>query len=128
MVTSFTLDFADVQIFKKFVVVIMKEGVIVKPEYNAELVNISEKYFKNKLFGYITYRKNSYSVNPMVYLKTSEIENLVGIAVVCIDGLKASNLEVEKIFLKKPLKQFNNFDDAKLWIYELIEKEFSKQD
>ena len=123
---NLNLDFADVRIFNNFIVVVMKEAITVKPEYNAELVSISEKYFKDKLFGYITYRKNSYAVNPMVYLKTSEIENLVAFAVVSSDGLRSRNLEVEKIFLKKPLKHFTNLDDAKNWVNEVIEKRTSK--
>lgn len=122
MITTLNFEFGEIRIFKKFVIVVMKEGITVQPEHNESLVNISEKYFKNNLFGYITYRINSYSVNPLIYLKTSEIENLVAFAVVCSDGLKASNIEVEKIFLKKPLKKFDNLNDAKDWVTEVIKK------
>ncbi|WP_051285114.1 hypothetical protein [Aequorivita capsosiphonis] len=106
MVKTLHFEFGEIRVFQSFVVVVMKEGITVKPEHNDDLVNISEKYFKDKPFGYITYRKNSYAVNPMVYLKTSEIENLVAFAVVCKDELNIGNLEVEKMFLKKPFKQF----------------------
>lgn len=123
---NLNLEFADVRIFNNFLVVVMNEAITVKPEYNDELVSISEKYFKDKLFGYITYRRNSYAVNPMVYLKTSEIENLVAFAVVSSDGLKSSNLKVEKLFFKKPLKHFNNLDDAKNWVNEIIKNRNSK--
>lgn len=57
----------------------------------------------------------------MVYLKTSEIENLAAFAVVSASGLKASNLEVEKRFLKKPFEHFTNLDEAKKWVNEMIE-------
>lgn len=122
MLKTLYFEFGEIRIFNSFVIVVMKEGITVKPEYNEDLVNISEKYFKDKPFAYITYRKNSYSVNPMVYLKTSEIENLVAFAVVCKDDLHKSNLELEKMFLKKPFKQFTNLDDAKNWVKELIKK------
>lgn len=121
MIITLDYEFGEIRIFKSFVVVVMKEGITVKPEYNNYLVNISKKYFKDTLFGYITYRKNSYAVDPMVYLKTSKIKNLAAFAVVCTDGLKSSNLELERMFLKKPLKHFSDLDEAKNWVNEVIE-------
>lgn len=121
MIITLNFEFCEVRIFRNFIVVVMKEGITVKPEHNIELVKIAEEYFKDRLFGYITYRKYSYSVNPLVYLETSIIKNLVAIAVVCENGLKASNLELEKMFLKKPLRHFNNLDEAKNWINELVD-------
>ncbi|MRT15895.1 hypothetical protein F3C99_02880 [Vitellibacter sp. q18] len=113
-------DFGEIRVFTNFVVVVMKEGITVQPEDNKELVKIAEKYFKGRNFGYITYRINSYSVNPMVYLLTSKIENLVAFAVVSTEGLKLSNIEVEKRFLTKPFEHFTNLDDAKNWVNKMI--------
>ncbi|MCB0465021.1 MAG: hypothetical protein KDC78_04995 [Aequorivita sp.] len=120
MIHTLHFEFGEIRVFENFVVVVMKEGITVKPEYNDDLEDISKKYYKGKKFGYITYRKNSYAVNPLVYLKTSEIENLAAFAVVSANGLKASNLEIEKRFLKKPLKHFTNMDEAKNWVNELV--------
>lgn len=122
MINALYFEFGEIRVFNNFVVVVMKEGITVKPEHNDDLVSISKEYFKNKPFGYITYRINSYAVDPMVYLKTSNIKNLVAFAVVCEDGLKTSNMEVEKMFLKKPFKQFSNLDDAKIWVLNLVQK------
>lgn len=123
MTETLHFEFGEIRIFKNFVVVVMKEGITVKPEYNDDLANIAEKYYNGRKFGYITYRRNSYAVNPMIYIQTSKIENLVAFAVVSTSGLKASNLEVEKQFLKKPLKHFNNLDEAKNWVNDMIESE-----
>lgn len=114
-------EFGEIRVFKNFVVVVMKEGITVIPKYNDDLVHISENYFKGRPFGYITYRKNSYSVDPMIYLKTSKIENLIAFAVVSDDGLKVSNLEIEKRFLTKPFRHFKNLDNAKDWVNKMIE-------
>ncbi|MDC7999934.1 hypothetical protein POV26_02710 [Aequorivita todarodis] len=121
MIDTLHFEFGEVRVFKNFVVVVMKEGITVQPEHNDDLENIAKKYYKGRKFGYITYRINSYAVNPMVYLKTSEIENLVAFAVVSTNGLKTSNLELEKRFLKKPLKHFSSLDEAKNWVNEMIE-------
>lgn len=122
MLETLHFEFGEMQIFERFVVVEMKEGITVKPIYNNDLVDVSKKYFKDKTFGYITCRKNSYSVDPLIYLETSEIKNLVAFAVVVsTDGLKITNLEIEKIFLKKPLRHFKELQNAKNWVNEIIE-------
>ncbi len=118
---TLNFEFGEIRVFKNFVVVVMKEGITVKPEYNDDLINISENYFRDRPFGYITYRKNSYSVDPMIYLRTSKIENLIAFAVVSDDGLKETNLEVEKRFLTKPFEHFNNLDAAKDWVNNMID-------
>lgn len=120
MIKALYYDFGEIDVFNNFVIAIMKEGVTVIPEHNKHLVEIANTYFSNRPFGYITYRKNSYAVDPMVYLKTSEINNLVAFAIVAEDSQKISNIEIEKLFLKKPLRSFTNLDDAKDWVNELI--------
>ncbi len=123
MIKTLNFEFGEVRIFQNFVVVVMNEGITVKPEYNKDLVDIAYKYFKSKLFGYITYRKNSYAVDPMIYIETSKIENLVAFAVVSSEGLNVSNIEIEKRFFTKPFQHFSNLDDAKNWINELTDKQ-----
>ena len=59
----------------------------------------------------------------MVYLKTSQIENLVAFAIVSNEEHKIKNAEIERLFLKKPLEIFSNLDDAKNWVNQLIENE-----
>ena len=120
-----TLDFqfGEAKIFEYFVIVEMKEGITVLPEHNAILEEVASKYFKDKPFGYITYRKNSYAVDPLVYLRTTKIENLAAFAVVSTDGLMLSNVEVEKIFFKKPMKHFHNLNRAKEWVIKIIQEQ-----
>lgn len=127
MFETLHFEFGEVRIFKSFVVVVMNEGITVKPEYNDDLLMISKRYYKNTLFGYITFRKNSYAVNPLIYLETSKIENLAAFAVVGAGGLQLDNLELEKMFLKKPLRHFKNLDDAKVWVNEVIAHKSEKK-
>lgn len=120
MITSLTVDFGKIDIFDQYVIAIMNEGVIIRPEFNVILVDIAEKYFKDKKFGYISFRKNSYSVDPKIYLKTSEIVNLVGFAIISDTKIQKQNLAIEKIFLKKPMKIFTKISAAQKWIISLI--------
>ncbi len=99
---------------------IMKEGIVVKPEYNKYLVDIAKKYFNDKPFGYITNRKNSYSVDPRIYFETSKIKNLVAFSVVSDKKINLTNVELEKIFLKKPFKHFTDEYSAIQWVNEIV--------
>ncbi len=120
-------DFGKITLFDKFVVMIIDEGVNVIPEYNEKLIKIAEEYYKDQYFGYIGYRKNSYSINPLVYLECSKINNLVAMAVACPrDGIMLKNVIFEKHFLSKPFKDFTNLDEAKNWILELVIKKESE--
>ena len=118
--TSLSYHFGNLEIHNNFVIAVMKEGITVKPEYNKYLEDISIKYFKNRPFGYITNRKNSYSVDPSIYFETSKIKNLVSFSVVSVKKINLTNVELEKIFLKKPFKHFTNMTNAIKWVNDII--------
>ena len=118
-------DFADIHIYGSYMIVIMNEGVHITPEHNQVLINITDTYYKNKKFVYITHRINSYSVDPKVYIETSKIENLAGFCVVSKNHKALANAEIEKLFLNKPVEVFTTLDDAKLWAKQILDIEFS---
>ena len=112
MITTITYHFGTVRIYETYLVFVMNEGITVKPEYNDILINLSTKYYKNKKFGYITHRVNSYTVDPRVYYETTKIDNLVAFAVVSENEESTSTISFEKMFLKKPFENFKKLDDA----------------
>ena len=118
--TSLSYHFGALEIHNNFVIAVMKEGITVKPEYNKYLEDISIKYFKNKPFGYITNRKNSYSVDPRIYFETSKIKNLVAFSVVSIKKINLTNSDLERIFFKKPFKHFTELDNAIQWVNDIV--------
>jgi len=122
MIHTLHFEFGEIRVFENFIIVLMKEGITVKPKHNKDLEMIAEKYFKGKKFGYISFRVNSYAVDPLVYIETSKIENLVAFAVVAVEGLKESNVEIEKLFFTKPFRNFHNLDQAKDWVLQMIKK------
>ena len=116
MVILLKYDFCKVEVYDDYIIVIMNEGISLTPEKNDVLLGIASKYFINKKFGYITHRIHSYSVDPRIYTETSKIENLVSFAVVSENKLALSNAQLEKLFYKKPFKQFVNIEDAIIWV------------
>jgi len=120
---SLTFDFCDVTIYDHYIIVIIKEGINVTPNRNNTLIQITETYFSNKPFIYISNRINSYSVDPKVYLKTSEIQNLEGIAIVSNNYQAKINAQIEKMFFNKPFEIFPELEEAINWANEIINPE-----
>jgi len=115
MSKKITLPFGTVTLYSNYMVAVINEGITVDFDHNAILEDLAQTHFKSNKFVYITHRINSYSVDPNVYFKTSQIPNLMGFAVVLGDKIRLDNLEIEKMFLSKPLKSFNSLKKALDW-------------
>lgn len=113
-------DFCDFSIFENFMIAVMHEGVTVQPKHNLVLIELAEKYFKDKPFAYITNRINSYSVDPKVYEETSKIKNLIAFAVVSQHEVRTANAAFELKFLSKPNKSFSKLVDAIEWCEKIV--------
>jgi len=119
-------DFCDFSIFENFIIAVMHEGVTVVPEHNIILLELAEKYFKDRPFAYITNRINSYSVDPKVFEETSKIKNLVAFAVVSQSDVRIANATFERQFVSKPHKSFKKLIDAIAWCEEIISSSKNK--
>ncbi|WP_417874765.1 hypothetical protein [Xanthomarina gelatinilytica] len=117
-----SLPFGTVSMHDHYMVSVMNEGITVSPEINSVLEELAAKHFQDKKFVYITHRVNSYSVDPNIYFKTSQIPNLVGFAVVLGRKIRLDNLALEKMFLSKPFKSFKSLNKAIEWANELCTK------
>ncbi|WP_417854537.1 hypothetical protein [Xanthomarina gelatinilytica] len=117
-----SLPFGTVSMHDNYMVTVMNEGITVSPELNSVLEELAAKHYQDKKFVYITHRINSYSVDPNIYFKTSQIPNLVGLAVVLGRKIRLDNLALEKMFFSKPFKSFKSLSKAIEWANELCAK------
>ena len=117
---TLTFDFCVMTIYKNYIVVVMKEGVNITPEHNSVLIEVTETYFSDRPFVYITHRINSYSVDPKIYLETSKIENLKGFAVVSSNYKAKVNAQIEQMFFNKPFEIFTTLEEAFSWADDLV--------
>lgn len=99
---------------------VMNEGITVDSAINARLTDLAAEHFGDRPFGYVTHRKNSYSVDPNVYHETSKIENLVGFAIVSDKEIHVTTSQVESMFLNKPMKVFKEVEAAVKWVDSLV--------
>lgn len=114
------IDFAKIAIHDRFMIVEVNTGVHLNPDHHDVLEEVAKLYFKDDPFIYITHRKNSYSVDPIIYKKTSQLKSLVGFAVVVDVPVSKANAEIEKLFLNKPFEIFQSLDNAIVWAKKVL--------
>lgn len=120
MIKSLKYPFCTIDVYNNYVISRINEGFHLTPDKNRVLEDIANDYFNDKPFAYISHRKHSYSVDPSIYLQTSKIKNLCGMAVVAEAPLSKGNAQVEKLFLNKPFEIFSDLDDAIEWAKSLV--------
>jgi len=114
------LEFCTVSIYENYLIVVINEGIHVTPEYNEILEAIVVKYFRKTPFVYLTWRKNSYSVDPAIYKKTLQINNLVGFGIIVNAIGSSAKAQIEKAFISIPFQIFETKEEAEDWVQNLL--------
>lgn len=114
------LSFCTINFHDCYMIVVMNEGITVTSNLQDILIEKAFAYYKETPFVYLTHRVNSYSVDPSIYFETSNLKTLVGFGVITKDYKAKSNAEIEKLFLKKPFKIFEDLNEAIAWAKSLI--------
>ncbi|MCB7480068.1 hypothetical protein [Christiangramia sediminis] len=117
------LSFGNVYIHENILIAKLNEGVLFDVESNKKLLEIGAEIFKEKNYGYISHRVNSYAVDPMVYMESANVNNLKAIAVVSENEMTRKNAEgVEKKFYKDNncFEVFQTLEEAVTWIKTII--------
>lgn len=107
-------------VFDEFLICQVREGAEIQPDHNIQLNEIIQKHFSEKKLAYISNRINSYSVDPLTYVGTEKIPNLVAIAMIPQTGIMRRSAEFESDFYDKPYEIFNNLSDAIAWVHSIL--------
>jgi hypothetical protein len=116
IVREYHLDIGKVQVFENYMVSIFDEGATLTLERAYQIIGISEIHFREKNFGFISLRKNSYAIDPTIYNYLRELKNLRAFAVVSVKEIDMHNFKIEKLFYKGPMKFFIDYDNALAWV------------
>jgi len=119
-IKKYTLEVGKVEIYQNYMLAEINEGVTMNITTASEVIKIAYKHFSTQPFAYITVRKNSYSVDPMVYLKVFEIETLKAIAIVSDKFIDNHNVKIEKHFFNKPMQVFETQKEAIAWATSIL--------
>lgn len=116
IVREYELEVGKIQVFDDYMVSIFDEGATLTLERAYQVIGISEIHFRDRPFGYISLRKNSYAIDPTVYTYLRELENLKAFAIASVKEIDMHNFNIEKMFYKKPMKFFIKYDNALAWV------------
>lgn len=116
IVREYQLDVGKIQVYENYMVSTFDEGATLTLERAYQIIGISEIHFRNKSFGFISLRKNSFAVDPTIYTYLRQLNNLKALAVVSVKEIDMHNFKIEKLFYKKPMKFFIEFENALAWV------------
>lgn len=118
----YDLGYTEAFIFDQFIINQMKEGEVITPQHGDVLNKLIKKHFGEKPMIYISNRIMSYAIDPLTYVSTSKIKNLLAIAIVTQNEKFKKNAEYEKTFFEKPFKIFRNLSNAITWANKIVIK------
>ncbi|CAZ94541.1 STAS/SEC14 domain-containing protein [Zobellia galactanivorans] len=116
IVREYQLDVGKIQVYENHMVSLFDEGATLTLERVYQIIGISEIHFRDKNFGYISLRKKSYAVDPTIYTYLRQLDNLKAFAIVSVKEIDMHNFKIEKLFYKKPMKFFIEYDNAVAWV------------
>ncbi|MCK0158764.1 STAS/SEC14 domain-containing protein [Cellulophaga sp. F20128] len=120
IVKEYQLESGKIFVYDNYMVSSFDEGTTVTLEKAFQIIGISEIHFRDKDFGYISLRKNSYAIDPNIYNYIRGFENLKAFAIVSIKEIDMHNFKIEKMFYKKPMKFFIDYSNALIWVKRRI--------
>ncbi|MEL6918661.1 MAG: STAS/SEC14 domain-containing protein [Bacteroidota bacterium] len=120
VVREYVLEIGKIQVFDNYMVSIFDEGATLTLERAYQIIGISEIHFRDRDFGFISLRKNSYAVDPTIYTYLRELEHLKAFAIVSVKEMDMHNFKIEKLFYKKPMKFFIEYENALKWVKRRI--------
>ena len=116
IVREYQLEVGKIQVFDNYMVSIFEDGATLTLERAYQVLGIAEIHFRDKDFGYISLRKNSYAIDPTVYTYLRGLDNLKAFAIVSVKEIDMHNFKIEKLFYKKPMKFFIQYENALAWV------------
>ncbi|MET1260498.1 MAG: STAS/SEC14 domain-containing protein [Flavobacteriaceae bacterium] len=127
VVKEYQLDIGLIQVFDNYMVATFEEGATITLERAYQIIGISEIHFRQKEFGYISLRKNSYAVDPIIYTYIRGLENLKAFAIVSKKEIDMHNFKIEKLFYKRNMEFFIEYENAVAWIKKRLKRRKSNK-
>lgn len=127
LIVEHKLDIGRFRFYPNIVVGEVNEGVHVTFESAVLPLQIAEQIYGDyKPVVYISNRLNSYSINPIGYYEAVKLfPNLAAFAIVGKNKKIKMLANLEKLFLKKPIRVYNDLDSAFDWAIAFLEKKYA---
>ncbi|GGG09665.1 hypothetical protein GCM10011344_07840 [Dokdonia pacifica] len=122
MLKQYDLDICTMSIYENYVINQIKEGVHLEIDHVESLEKLINKHINYQPFVYISFRKNSYSFDPLVHHSINNIKNLKTFIIITDDKAKLNIVEFEKRFSEKNLLVVESLDEAISCVNEIFNK------
>lgn len=118
------LDLGRFVFYKNISIAEVSEGSHVTFEKISNMLQIAEGIYGNDIpFVYISNRIHSYSIDPLGYYEAIKMfPNIKAYAIVSQNKQRRMLVVLEKLFIKKPIRVFDNLDKAFEWAEQIIAK------
>lgn len=116
------LGFGTFRLYRNLMIGEIAEGMTINADHALELLSYSIPYY-NEFCSvvYISDRKNSYSVDPLMHLETGKIlTKLRGYGIVYYNDMNYRVAQLEQRFLSYPSKLFRSLEEAIPWAQQCI--------
>ncbi len=113
------LNFAVLEIYEDLIISSVNEGIVFDSPELAQFHSVFDTYFKGKSFGFISNRKNDYTVTPTAFINVSNNSGLTGVAILCHTEASYDNSLFVKKFYSRPYKSFFTLEECKEWLKTL---------
>lgn len=127
VVREYHLEFGTIKVYDDYMVSNFDEGTTITLERAYQLIGISEIHFRGRNFGYISHRSNSYAVDPTIYTYLRGMNNLKAFAIVSRKEIDMHNFGIEKLFYKKSMEFFIEYNNALAWIKKRLSRKNLKK-
>jgi hypothetical protein len=118
------LDLGRFVFYKNISIAEVSEGTHVTFEKLSHMLQIAKGVYGNdNPFVYISNRIHSYSIDPLGYYEAIKLfPNIKAYAIVSENKQRRMLAVLEKLFIKKPIRVFDNLETAALWAEQIIAK------
>ena len=118
------VGFASFQFYDNYVIATVREGVVLGQEEMAKFHEVFVNQYGDNPFGYISNRKNDYTINPLYYKEIEKYNiNIVAIATLCYSKESYDMALFAEQFFSWPHAAFYTLEDCISFINERYEKE-----
>jgi len=125
LITSLETEIGQFDYYSNMVIAEVYEGAHVTFEAALEPLQTGAQVFGYRTnFVYISYRRNSYSIDPTGYYEAANMfPNLKALAIVATNRRRRMLANLERLFMKRPIHVFSNLEDAIKWSENFLENQ-----
>ena len=121
-ITTIETEIGRFDYYKNMVIGEVKEGVHVTMDTALEPLQAGAQVFGyGENFVYISHRLHSYSIDPTGYYEAASMfPNFKGLVIVATNRRRRMLANLERLFMKRPIRVFDNLEAAIQWAEEFL--------